>query len=184
MTRLSNWREESALFEVVTGKMTDEKALKKVSEKNVNNKVTINPKLAEAMDELGGEVLEVNEALAPSRQELQIMKKVNRLQLRLQKEKRRTTKEAEKAQKDNEDVKKFCEVNFNINFPLSASTEVKGDNAHEIFKWAESNHGKSAIPKWNFYKILINKHGKIEQTYSSITNPMSKKIIKKIENIL
>ena len=79
-TRLSNWKEESDLFEVVTGKMTDEKALKKVSEKNVNNKVTINPKLAEAMDELGGEVLEVNEALAPSRQELQIKKKVNRLQ--------------------------------------------------------------------------------------------------------
>ena len=98
-TRLSNWREESDLFEVVTGKMTDEKALKKVVEKsNINNKVEINPKLKEAVEDIGGEVLEVNEALAPSRKELQIMKKVNRLQLRLQKEKRRTTKEAENAQ--------------------------------------------------------------------------------------
>ena len=47
---------------------------------------------------------------------------------------------------NNEEVKEFCEVNFNINFPLTAITEVKGENAHEIFKWAKENHGKSAVP--------------------------------------
>ena len=86
--------------------------------------------------------------------------------------------------KNNEDVKKFCEVNFNISFPLSNITDVKGKNAHELFKWAADNHGKSAIPKWNFYKILINKKGKVEDTYSSFTKPMSNKIINKIESIL
>ena len=82
------------------------------------------------------------------------------------------------------DVKEFCEVNFNINFPLTTITEVKGKNSHEIFKWAKENHGKSAVPKWNFHKILINKEGKIEDTFASMTKPMSKKIIKAIENIL
>ena len=82
------------------------------------------------------------------------------------------------------EVKKFCEVNFNINFPLSSITNVKGEDAHELFKWAEKNHGKSAIPKWNFHKILINKDGKIEDTFSSFTKPLSKKIIDKIESIL
>tara|TARA_B100001250_G_scaffold165120_1_gene142107 strand:+ start:616 stop:1125 length:510 start_codon:yes stop_codon:yes gene_type:complete len=86
--------------------------------------------------------------------------------------------------KDNNDVKKFCEINFNINFPLTIITEVKGDNAHNIFKWAKKNYGKSAIPKWNFHKILINKEGKVEDTFASFTNPMSKKLIKKIEQIL
>ena len=80
--------------------------------------------------------------------------------------------------KDDEDVKKFCEVNFNISFPLSSITEVKGGNVHELFKWAADNHGKSAIPKWNFHKILINKEGKVEDTYSSFTKPLSNKIIK------
>ena len=80
--------------------------------------------------------------------------------------------------KNNSEIKKFCEMNFNINFPLSTLTDVKGNNAHEIFKWAKENHGKSAIPKWNFYKILINKEGKIEETYSSLTKPTSNKIIK------
>jgi len=84
----------------------------------------------------------------------------------------------------NSEIKKFCEINFNINFPLSTLIDVKGNNAHEIFKWAKENHGKSAIPKWNFYKILINKEGKIEETYSSLTKPTSNKIIKKIESLL
>ena len=86
--------------------------------------------------------------------------------------------------KDNKEVKEFCEVNFNINFPLTAITNVKGDDAHELFKWAKKNYGNSAIPKWNFYKILINKEGKIEDTFSSLTKPTSKKIIKKIESLL
>ena len=86
--------------------------------------------------------------------------------------------------KKNSEIKKFCEVNFNINFPLTTLTEVKGNNAHDIFKWAKENHGKSAIPKWNFHKILINKMGKIEETYSSLTKPNSKKIISRIESLL
>ena len=86
--------------------------------------------------------------------------------------------------KNNNDVKEFCEVNFNINFPLTEITDVKGDNAHQIYKWAKDNYGKSAVPKWNFYKILINNEGKIEDTYASLTNPTSKKITKKIESLL
>ena len=85
---------------------------------------------------------------------------------------------------NNLEIKKFCEVNFDINFPLSTITEVKGKNAHDLFKWAEKNYGKSAIPKWNFHKILINKDGKIEDTFVSFTKPMSKKIVQKIEEIL
>ena len=61
---------------------------------------------------------------------------------------------------------------------------MKGDNAHEIYKLAKENYGKSAVPKWNFYKILINNEGKIEDTYASLTKPTSKKITKKIESLL
>ena len=86
--------------------------------------------------------------------------------------------------KSDSGVKEFCEVNFDISFPLTSITNVKGNNAHEIYKWARENYGKSAIPKWNFYKILINKNGIIEETYSSLTKPMSNKILKKIEEIL
>ena len=85
---------------------------------------------------------------------------------------------------DEKEIKKFCEVNFNINFPITSIFEVKGENSHEIYKWAKNTYGKSANPKWNFHKILINKEGKIEDTFASMTKPMSKKITKAIENIL
>ena len=88
-------------------------------------------------------------------------------------------------EKENDtEIKKFCEVNFNINFPLSTMVDVKGDKAHDLYKWARDNHGKSAIPKWNFYKILINKEGKIEDTFSSFTTPMSNKLTQKIKELL
>ena len=82
------------------------------------------------------------------------------------------------------EIKNFCEVNFNINFPLTSIYDVKGNNAHEIYKWAKKNHGNSAVPKWNFHKILIDKDGKVVDTFVSFTNPMSKKITGVIEKIL
>ena len=84
----------------------------------------------------------------------------------------------------NEEIKEFCETNFNISFPMTDKIDVKGDNAHQIYKWAEKNFGSSSVPKWNFHKILINKEGKIQETYGSFTNPMSSKIIKELEKIL
>ena len=84
----------------------------------------------------------------------------------------------------NQDIKKFCETNFNITFPITDKVDVKGENAHNIYKWAKKNHGSSTVPKWNFHKILINKQGKIEDTYSSFTKPFSKTITAKLEKLL
>ena len=84
----------------------------------------------------------------------------------------------------NKEIKDFCEVNFNINFPMTAKYDVKGNNAHPIYQWAKKSFGMSTIPKWNFHKILINKNGKIIETYSSFTKPMSQKILDKIEKNL
>ena len=86
--------------------------------------------------------------------------------------------------KTNNEVKEFCEFNFNITFPITEITEVKGDFAHPIYKWAIKNYGSSANPKWNFHKILINSDGKIVDTFSSLTNPKSKKITSKIEELI
>lgn len=82
----------------------------------------------------------------------------------------------------NSDIKKFCETNFNINFLLTEKINVIGDNSHPFYKWARENYGKGAIPKWNFHKIIINKDGKVIDTFASITNPSSKKFVKFIEN--
>ena len=81
----------------------------------------------------------------------------------------------------NKDIKDFCETNFNISFPMTEKIDVIGNNAHPFFKWAKDNHGKSAIPKWNFHKIIIGKNGKVADTFASITKPSSKRFIDLIE---
>jgi len=85
---------------------------------------------------------------------------------------------------NNKDVKEFCEVNFNINFPITEITNVKGEDAHEIYKWAKKSYGNSANPKWNFHKILIDKNGQIVDTFAPFTKPMSNKILKAIDKLI
>ena len=82
------------------------------------------------------------------------------------------------------EIKNFCETNFNISFPLTSKYDVKGENSHPIYLWAKNSYGKSTVPKWNFHKILVNKKGNVEDTFTSFTNPMSQKIKNKIETIL
>ena len=84
----------------------------------------------------------------------------------------------------NKDIKDFCETNFNITLPMSEKTKVLGEDSHPFFKWAKENHGKGAIPKWNFHKIIIGKDGKVAETFSSITKPFSKKFINSVEEII
>ena len=84
----------------------------------------------------------------------------------------------------NKEIKNFCEATFGITFPMTSKVSVKGENAHPFYKWAKKNYGKSAVPKWNFHKIIIGKDGKIEDTFASLTNPSSKRFIKALEKAL
>ena len=82
------------------------------------------------------------------------------------------------------EIKNFCKTNFNITFLMTSKYDVKGAEAHPIYLWAKESYGRSAVPKWNFHKILINKNGLIEDTFASFINPLSKKIINKLEQVL
>ena len=85
---------------------------------------------------------------------------------------------------NNEDIKNFCEAKFGISFPMTEKVIVKGKEAHPFYIWARENHGKSAVPKWNFHKIIVDKNGKIAETFSSITRPSSNKFIKTLEKLI
>jgi len=59
MESLSDWREDFIWENEVEG--PDTKDQKKVVEKNIKNKIIINPKLGEAVEELGGQLIDVQE---------------------------------------------------------------------------------------------------------------------------
>jgi glutathione peroxidase len=75
---------------------------------------------------------------------------------------------------ENREIKKFCDLNFNISFDLFSKIEVNGDGAHPLYQ-----HLKNAAPgilgsksiKWNFTKFLVDKQGKVLKRYSPTTKP-------------
>ena len=84
----------------------------------------------------------------------------------------------------NQKVKEFCSVNFNVSFLLTEITSIKGDKSHPFFKWIKREAGYLALPKWNFYKYLINREGFLFKWYASTTNPNSNKINKDINEVI
>ena len=83
---------------------------------------------------------------------------------------------------NNEDIKQICLVNYDVGFITSSPMNIKGDDSHQIFKWLNNEYGKT--PKWNFYKYLFNRNGKLVSSWSSMTKPDHKKVLKEINEVL
>ena len=84
----------------------------------------------------------------------------------------------------NKEVKDFCTTNFNVSFLLTEITNIKGKNGHPFFNWVKKEAGFLAFPKWNFYKYLIDRDGKLDSWYASVTKPASTKIVTNIEKMI
>ena len=81
-----------------------------------------------------------------------------------------------------EEIKTICLVNYDVGFLTSSPLNVKGDETHEIFTWMREEYNQ--VPKWNFYKYLFNREGKLDKSWSSMTKPNSSKIKKRINSLL
>jgi glutathione peroxidase len=70
---------------------------------------------------------------------------------------------------DNATVKTFCETRFDIDFPLTAVSHVRGAQALPFYAWV--NEQKQWQPQWNFNKVLIGRDGHIAGTFGSDDEP-------------
>ena len=88
---------------------------------------------------------------------------------------------------NDEEILKFCETNYQTNFPIFSKLKVRGKNIHPLFSFLsdkKKNKHISASPKWNFHKYLINHKGEVVDFFYPFTKPNSSKIKKKIRKIL
>lgn len=81
-------------------------------------------------------------------------------------------------------IKDFCEVNYQIDFPLADKTVVSGDGAHPFYRWAGEELGFVAKPRWNFHKYLVGPDGRLVSWFSTMTDPESDKVRAAIEALL
>lgn len=83
----------------------------------------------------------------------------------------------------NAEIKKFCEANFDVTFPLADKQTVVGANAHPLYKWAARQTGALGVPTWNFHKILIGRDGRIVEWFTA-AGGMGTRLDKAIEAAL
>jgi glutathione peroxidase len=82
----------------------------------------------------------------------------------------------------NKQIADFCENTFGVKFPMFTKTQVTGDGASPLYKQLIAQSGQK--PRWNFYKYLIGRDGKLVDSYGSITGPDSKTLVSAIEKSL
>lgn len=75
---------------------------------------------------------------------------------------------------DEAEIKNFCSLTYDVTFPLYAKIDVKGDNAHPLYKFLTSEKkgilGTESI-KWNFTKFLVDKQGNVIKRYAPTDKP-------------
>jgi glutathione peroxidase len=83
------------------------------------------------------------------------------------------------------DIIRFCTINYNVTFPLSAKIEVNGANRHPLYAWLTApENGFAGDLQWNFEKFLIDRSGKLIGRYPSGTKPEDNGLLQEIATAL
>jgi glutathione peroxidase len=74
-----------------------------------------------------------------------------------------------------EEIKHFCQLNYDVKFPLFSKVDVNGENAHPLYQYLKESLpgilGSKAI-KWNFTKFLIDRSGKPVKRFAPNDRPL------------
>ena len=83
---------------------------------------------------------------------------------------------------NNQQIAEFCANTYGVKFPMFAKSSVTGPQASPFFRQLAEATGQK--PRWNFYKYLIGRDGKPVASYSSMTSPDSKGLLREVERLL
>lgn len=83
---------------------------------------------------------------------------------------------------NNQQIADFCENTFGVKFPMFAKSSVTGDQASPLFRQLAAQSGQK--PRWNFYKYLIGRDGRVVGSYASRTGPEDLVLLRDIEKQL
>jgi glutathione peroxidase len=83
-----------------------------------------------------------------------------------------------------QEIKRFCETNYSIDFPMTEKVAVVGAAAHPFYRWAASVLGAESAPRWNFHKYLVGSDGQLRGWFPTRVEPDSPPLIQAIEAAL
>ena len=82
--------------------------------------------------------------------------------------------------KSNDEIARFCSLNYEVTFPMFAKISVKGSKQHTVYEWLtkkELNGKADAKVKWNFQKFMISQEGEWIDMVPPAESPYCEKIL-------
>jgi hypothetical protein len=154
----SDWRNDLIEVSDTVGSggvpLTDVQAAKKVKESKVNNKVVINPKLGEAIEQIGGELIEVQEDMTPKKK-----KKEDQLEVAMEKGKKALTS-LTKQGTDWAEEKDWIQKAVKRPGAFTRKAKAAGQSVQQFAKTVDDNPGK--------YSTRTKKQANLAQTFASM----------------
>jgi glutathione peroxidase len=65
-------------------------------------------------------------------------------------------------------IKTFCTTKFKVSFPLFSKVKVMGQGQSPVYRFLAADYGE---PKWNFYKYLVSRDGKVIKAFPNSVAP-------------
>jgi len=84
----------------------------------------------------------------------------------------------------NEDIKKFCTLNYGVTFDMFSKISVKGSDQDSLYQYLTKESPVPGAVTWNFQKYLVDRKGNVVEKFTPGTKPEEKEVIEKIEQLL
>jgi glutathione peroxidase len=82
---------------------------------------------------------------------------------------------------DSAETATVCYVNYGVTFTMTEPQPVSGDDAIALFKGLAE---QSRQPRWNFFKYVVDRQGKVVASFSSLTKPDDPELIAAVEKAI
>jgi glutathione peroxidase len=84
----------------------------------------------------------------------------------------------------NEEIKKFCTLNYGVTFDMFSKISVKGNDQNPLYAYLTKDSTTAGDVTWNFQKYLVDRKGNVVAKFSPRTKPTEKEVVAKIEQLL
>lgn len=84
-----------------------------------------------------------------------------------------------------EAIRDFCSTSYNVTFPMTGKVEIVAkDRRHPFYAWVAQELGDGALPRWNFHKFLVGKHGELVEAFPSKAAPLGPMMLEAVDKAL
>ena len=83
-----------------------------------------------------------------------------------------------------DEIGAFCSRNYGVSFPMTEKLHVRGPEMHPLFGWLGREGGVLSRPRWNFFKYVIGRDGRLLDWFTSVAAPNGARLRRAVDRAL